>query len=48
MIEFFLAWISGPWAALAIVALFAAVGLATALVVAVHDAAIWFISRVRS
>ena len=48
MIEFFLAWISGTWAPLAIVALFIAAGLAVALLVAVHDAAIWFISRVRS
>lgn len=48
IVDFFLAWISGPWAPLAIVALFVAAGLAVALLVAVHDAVIWFISRVRA
>ena len=46
--EFILAWISGPWAPLAIVALFVSIGLAVAFAVAVHDTVIWFISRVRS
>lgn len=48
MIEFFFAWVSGPWAPLLIVALFAAISLAVAFAVAVHDTVIWLISRVRA
>lgn len=48
MTEFILNWISGPWAGLLIVALFASLGLLTALYVAACNAVIWFISKVRS
>lgn len=48
MTEFLLNWISGPWAGLLIVALFASLGLLTAAYVAACNAVIWFISKVRS
>lgn len=48
MTEFILNWISGPWAGLLIVALFASLGLLTAAYVAACNAVIWFISKVRS
>lgn len=45
MAEFILAWVSGPWAPLLVVALFVALGLLTALGVAVHDTIEWLAGR---
>lgn len=48
MIDFILAWVSGPWAFLLLVVLLAALGLTTAFLVAVHDTISWLVRRVQS